>query len=289
VRVWSAPENRRSLTSVRNLLLDTPNGGHVRLGDVADVRVRPTMPSIKHEDISRYVDVVADVHGRSVGAVTHDVRSQLEDMQFPLEYHAAVLGDYADQQDAQRRVLAFVVAAAIGVFLLLQAAFGSWRLAGIAFVTLAVALSGGVLAAWVDHGPITVAFVAGLLAVFAVAVRNAMMLITRFQRLRRTGVPFGTATAVRGGRERVGPIVITAVTTAVAMAPVILFGGIAGQELLHPMAVVILGGLITSTLANLFVLPGLYVRFGARHEPEPLGLDAAPVDADRELVGTGVE
>ncbi len=288
VRVWSTPENRHSLTSVGNLLLDTPDGGHVRLSDVADVSVRPTLPSINHEDISRYIDVGADVRGRSVGAVAHDLRNQLEHVQLPLEYHATILSDYADLQNAQRRVFGFAIAAAIGIFLLLQAAFGSWRLAIMTFLTLPIAVAGGVVAAWLDHGPITVAFVAGMLAVFAVAVRNAMMLVSHYQRLRREGVLFGPATALLGARERMAPTVITALTTAAAVSPAIFFGDIAGQEIVHPMAVVILGGLITSSLVNLFILPALYARFAPQHEPEPLGLDAEPVDADSHLAAAGV-
>ena len=245
---------------------------------MATVRVRPTLPSIKHEDISRYMDVGATVSGRSVGAVTSDLRAQLANVAFPLEYHATVLGDYAKRQDAERRVLAIAIAAAIGVFLLLQAAFASWRLAIMTFLTLPVALAGGVIAAWIDDGPITVAFVAGMLAVFALAVRTAMALIGHYHELRREGAPFGPDTALRGARERMGPIVITAVTTAVAVSPAIFFGDIAGQEIVHPMAVVILGGLVTTVLANLFVLPALYLRFGPRHEPEPLHLDAEPTE-----------
>jgi CzcA family heavy metal efflux pump len=288
VQVWSTPENRHSLTSVKNLLLDTPDGGHVRLGDVADVRVRPTLPSISHEDISRYIDIGADVRGRSVGAVTSDLRDKLGQVQFPLEYHATVLSDYTDQQNAQRRVLGFVIAAAIGTFLLLQAAFASWRLAIVTFLTLPIAAAGGVIAAWLDHGPITMAFVAGMLAVFAVAVRSAITLMSHYQQLRRQGEPFGLQTALRGARERMAPIVITSVTTALALSPAIFFGDIAGQEIVHPMAVVILGGLVTSTLVSLFILPALYLRFGPQHEPESLRLEAEPDETDRQLAGAVV-
>jgi Cu/Ag efflux pump CusA len=220
--------------------------------------------------------------------VTSDLRDKLGQVQFPLEYHATVLSDYTDQQNAQRRVFGFVIAAAVGIFLLLQAAFGSWRLAIITFLTLPIAAAGGVIAAWLDHGPMTVAFVAGMLAVFAVAVRNAILLMSHYQQLRRQGEPFGLQTALRGAQERMEPIVITVVTTALALSPAIFFGDIAGQEIVHPMAVVILGGLVTSTLVSLFVLPALYLRFGPQHEPEPLRLEAEPDQTDRQLAGAGV-
>jgi CzcA family heavy metal efflux pump len=288
VQVWSTPENRHSLTSVENLLLDTPDGGHVRLGDVATVGVRPTQPSIRHEDISRYVDIGADVRGRSVGAVTNDLRDQLKQVSFPLEYHASVLSDYGDQRDAQRRVLGFAIAAAIGIFLLLQAAFGSWRLAIITFLTLPIAVAGGVVAAWLDHSPLGAAFVAGMLAVLAVALRNSVTLISEYQRRRRRGEPFGIEVAKGGAGDRMGSIVIAAVATALGLSPAIFFGDIAGQEIVHPMAVVILGGLITATLVSLFVLPALYLRFGPHQEPEPLRLEAEPDEQDRQLAGAGV-
>jgi Cu/Ag efflux pump CusA len=274
VVVWSQPDKRQSVSAVQSLLIDTPTGAHVRLGDVADVSVRPTVPRIEHEDISRFVDVTADVHGRSVGAVARSVRDQLRARAFPLEFHAEVLGDYASQQHAQQRVVELAIAAAVGVFLLLQAAFRSWRLALIAFITLPIALGGGLLAAGMDDGPMTLATVAGLLAVLALAVRNAIRLMGRIHYLRtEEAVAFGPELAARAARDRLGPVLVTALTTALFLLPAVAWGEISGQELVHPLAVVVLGGLVSSALVALFLLPALYVRFGPAQEPVPLDIE----------------
>jgi Cu/Ag efflux pump CusA len=289
VVVWSTPQSRSSLSGVQDLLIDTPDGGHVRLGDVATVRVRATPPVIDHRDISRFVDVTASVHGRNVGKVADRVTEQLKAVDYPVEYHAELLSDYSHEHGAQRRMLGFALAAAVGIFLLLQAAFRSWRIGSMAFASLVVALTGGVLAAWIDGGPATLATVAGLLAVLGLTLRQSVALLDRYRRLRtEEGLPLGVDLVARGSRERVTPIVISTVAVVAALLPVIVFGSIAGQEILHPMAVIVVGGLITSAVANLFVLPALYLRFAPRREPEPLDFDEDVHEAEPELATAGV-
>jgi Cu/Ag efflux pump CusA len=284
VVVWSRPEVRHSLSSVRDLLIDTPSAGHVRLGDVADVSVRPTVPRIEHQDISRFVDVRADVTGRSPARVASDVRTRLARVAFPLEYHAEVLGNYSKEQAAQRRVSGFAIAAAVGVFLLLQAAFASWRLAGVGFLGLPVALSGGVLAAWIDGDTLTLATVAGLLAVLALALRATMHLFGRLHELRaEAAAPLDAAVVTQGARDALAPTLTTAAAVAVFLVPTLVSGPIAGQELLHPMAVVLLGGLVTTALATVLLLPALYLRFASPVEPEPLHLEEELEMAERQL------
>ena len=212
-------------------------------------------------------------------SVTSNVRDRLERVDFPLEYHAELLGDYSDQQDAQRRLLGFAIAAAIGIFLLLQAAFGSWRLAIITFV-IAAGRAGRrrAVAAWIDGGPMTLATVAGLLAVLALAAAQRRHAARPLSRAcgHDDGVAFRSR--ARSPRRPASPwarSVMTAVTTAIVLLPVIVFGDIAGQELDRSRwPVVIVGGLVTSTLVSLFVLPALYLRFGPPQEPEPL--DSGP-------------
>ena len=260
--VWGTPDTRSSLSGVQDLLIDTPDGGHVRLGDVATVRVRATPPVIEHRDISRFVDVTANVHGRNVGKVADRVKERLATVSYPVEYHAELQADYSHEQGAQRRMLGFALAAALGIFLLLQAAFTSWRIGTIAFGSLVVALTGGVFAAWLDGGPVTLATVAGLLAVLGLTVRQSVALLDRYRRLRtEEGLALGADLVTRGSQERVTPIVVSTVAIVAAFLPLIFFGSIAGQEIIHPMALVLVGGLITSAIANLFVLPALYLRF----------------------------
>jgi Cu/Ag efflux pump CusA len=272
VVVWGTPETRESLTSIRELLIDTPGGGHVRLGDVADVRIVPNLNVIKREAVSRRLDVEANVRGGDSVAVAAEVDRRLNEIQWPLEYHAEVLGNYADRQAARNRVLAFALAAAVGTFLLLQACFGSWRLGTLAFLALPVALVGGVLAAALGGGMLLLGSLAGFLAVLGIAARQGIVLIKHYQHLeQQEGETFGPGLVSRGAGEQFAPILTTAVTTAVAFLPLVLLGDIAGLEIAHPMAVVVLGGLVTSTLLYLFVVPALYLSLGSSPEPEVRG------------------
>lgn len=270
VRVWGVPEVRGDVTAIGNLLIDTPSGGHVRLGDVATVLVAPTPNVINHEGQSRYIDVSTNVRGRDLGAVANDIETALGGVVFEQEYHANILGEYAERQDAQRRLLWFAIAAAIGVLLLLQASFGNLRLALLAFLTLPVALVGGVLAAYLSDGVLSLGSLVGFLTVLGIVARNAIMLISHYQHLEREeGEPFGPGLIIRGAKERLAPILMTALATALALIPLVVAGSIPGHEIEHPMAVVIMGGLVTSTLLNLFVVPSLYLRFGKGWRPAP--------------------
>jgi CzcA family heavy metal efflux pump len=263
INVRGAPGARHSLTDIRELLIDTPDGSHVRLADVADVWIAPTPNVIRREAASRRIDVGANVQGRDLGSVAQDVQSRLEQIEFPLEYHAVVLGEYAERQAAEQRLLVLAIAAAVGIFLLLQASFGSWRLTVLSFLTLPSALVGGVLAAFASDGVISLGSLVGFLTVLGIAARNGIMLISHYQHLEREeGVPFGPELVIRGAKERLSPILMTVATTGFSLIPLIVAGNLPGHEIEHPMAIVILGGLITSTLLNLFVVPALYLRFG---------------------------
>jgi CzcA family heavy metal efflux pump len=263
VMVWGTPQTRNSLTSIRELLIDTPTGGQVRLGDVANVSILPTPNLIEREHNSRRIDVSLNAHGRDLGAVVRDVKQRLSGVKFPLGYHAEMLGEYEERQAAQSQLLGFGIAAAIGVFLLLQAAFGSWRLAALVFLTLPSALVGGVLAAFATGGVISLGSLVGFFTVFGVAARNGIMLINHYQHLEREeGEPFGPELVARGARERLAPILMTALAAGLALVPLAISGNIPGHEIEHPMAIVILGGLVTSTVLNLFIVPSLYLRFG---------------------------
>ena len=269
VVVWGTPDTRRSVSSVGDLLIDTPGGGYVKLRDVARVSVRPDPDVIRHQAVSRYVDVHADVRGRSVSAVTADVKSKLATMSFPLEYHAEVLGGFAERQAAQWQAMTVAVAAAIVIFLLLQAALGGWRLAAVLFVALPLSLAGGLLAALAAGGVVSLGSVAGFFAVFGLAARWSLTMIARWRRLVDDGEEFGLALILRGARERIVPIVITALATAIALVPVAVVGAVPGYEIVHPMAVVILGGVVTAALFCIFVLPFIYLRLGAGLKADP--------------------
>ncbi len=272
VVVWGTPQLRNSVSDIRNLLLDTPRGGQVRLGEVADVRVASTPTVIYHEALQNRIDVVADVRGGDLATVVDAVETRLEGVEFPVEYYPAMLGETAEREAAEERLFGFALAAAVGILLLLQAAFRSWRVAALFFLALPMALAGGVVAALFDGATISMGTVIGFLGVLAIAVRHGVMLIKHYQHLEEDErEPFGPELILRGTRERFAPIVITAVTTAAAMLPLVVLGKIAGLEIVHPIAVVTLGGLVTATIFNLHIVPALYLRFGAKREAD-LGL-----------------
>jgi Cu/Ag efflux pump CusA len=180
----------------------------------------------------------------------------------PLGYHAELQGEWAERKAAQKGLRLLTIAAAIVILFLLQTSFRSWRLGWLSFITLPSAFVGGVIAAYLGDGIISLGSLVGFLTILGIAARNGIMLITHFQHLERhEGEVFGPALVMRGAQERLSPILMTALTTAFGLVPLVIAGSIPGHEIEHPMAVVILGGLVTSTLLNLFVVPSLYLRF----------------------------
>lgn len=282
VVVWGVPEIRDSLSDIDRLLISTPRG-QVPLGELAAVRIVPSPVVIKRDVVSRFVDVDVIVDG-NVSAVAGDIDRALLTVDFPLEYHAEVLGASTEALAARRRMISIVVAAAIGIFLLMQASFENWPLALVALLTMPTALAGGVVAALVTGGVLSLGSLFGFLAVQGIAVRNTVVLINHFRHLQQNeGEPFGPELVLRGARERLGPILITALAVTAALLPLVLVGNQAGNEILRPMAIVIIGGLATATLLNLFIIPPLYLRFGSKTAPAP----ARPVGTLAPGMGRG--
>lgn len=268
VVVWGSPEARHSLDSVRNLPIPTIDG-EVRLGDVADVSIGRGQSVIRREGVFRFIDVVANVRGRDLGSVMNDVNSRVAAVEFPLEYRAEVLGASLKAQADLSRLIAIVAAALLGIFLLLQAAFGSWRRALLVYLALPVALVGAALGAIVAGGFFSIGVIAGTFAVLTIAVRSAIVMVDRYQALENApDASLGSDLILDGARERLSPVLTTAVVTALAMAPFVVLGGLPGIEILRPMAIVVLGGLATSTLFALFLVPAVYFRSGPSPEPD---------------------
>ncbi|MCW2742182.1 MAG: acriflavin resistance protein [Blastococcus sp.] len=261
--VRGVPEARGSVPAIGNLLIDTPSGERVRIDDVAKVGLEPSPNAIERENGSRSLDVLADVRGRDLGSVGEDLSELLEDRDLPLGYHAELLGEYEEQEAAQARLLTTAGIALVLVVLLLQASLGSWRPTLLVLVTLPMALIGGVLAAFATGGVLSIGSLVGFFTVFGIAARNGILLISHAQHLEREeGETFGIDLVIRAASERLSPILMTSLATGLALVPLVVLGDRPGHEIEHPLAVVILGGLLTSTLLNLFVLPALYLRFG---------------------------
>ena len=271
VNVWSTPSARRNLTSIKMLPIDTPHHGHVAMGEVADIRIAPAQSVIYRENDSRRIDVGGNVRGGKgdLKKVMEEVKRKVDAIEFPLGFHAVIIGEYAERQAAQNRLMTFAIAAALGVFLILLGSFGNGRLAVIGFLTLPSALVGGMLGTYFTGGVISLGSLVGFLTVFGIAARNCILLINHYQHLEKSeGMAFGPALVLRGALERLSPILMTAMATGLALVPLVAAGAIPGHEIEHPMAIVILGGLVTSTMLNLFVVPFIYLHFGSSRKKQ---------------------
>ncbi len=274
VAMWSTPQTRTDLSSLDQLPLDTPSGGHVALGKVASIVVRPAPSVIYRENGTREDEVDADISSGSLSNILGSVKAALAKIRMPRGYSTKILGEATERAAAQKTLLEYGIGALLLILLLLQAAFRNWRVAILEFLTLPMALVGGVIVAYLDLGTITLGALVGFFTVLGIAARNGILMISHFRHLEHEEkVPFGPELVMRGASERLSPILMTALATALALAPLVFYGDRPGQEIEYPMAVVILGGLATSTLLNLFVLPALYLRFGhpkgtSQSEPE---------------------
>jgi Cu/Ag efflux pump CusA len=261
VTVWSTPSTRYAPANLADLMIDTPAGPQVRLGDVASVKVVPYPTQLRHDASSRYAEIDAQIGGRDVDAVLRDVRSTVAAMPMPLEYHAEVLSQLAQQQGQDRTMAGLALGTAIVIFLLLQAAFGSWRLAALASLMLPLSLAGGVAANLLAGGELSLAAMLGLFTVLGLTARHVVVLIAGYRRIEALEGIADRDAVLRATRDRVGPILLTAAATAAVFLPVLVAGSRAGTEVLYPMAAVVLGGLVSSTLVSLVVVPSLYLRF----------------------------
>eukprot|EP00913_Durusdinium_trenchii_P008849 g8315.t1 len=272
VAVWGVEEIRRDVESLRHLMIDGPAGGQVPLGDVADIDIVSGPNSIRRENTSRRIDVICNAAGRDLGSVAKDIERQVgRQVEFDRGYHPEFLGEYAEAQASRQRLLLLSVFSLLGIFVLLQVDFQSFRLAFLVVLTLPFAMIGGIAGAFLSGGVISLGSLIGFVTVLGVAARNGIMLIDHYRHLQKEeGVEFGRELIFRGAEERLAPILMTALTTGLALVPLIVSGNLPGHEIEYPMAFVILGGLTTSTLMNLLVLPAAYAKWGVAipHEPD---------------------
>jgi len=267
VVVWGVPSCRDDLAALRSLPMDTPTGVQVRLGEVADVLVVPMPNEIKRESASRRLDITCNVQGRDLGAVAADVEEKVRGLKFEPGYHPEFLGEEAVRRASSQRLYGLAGLALIGVLLVIYSDFGSWRMTLIVAFTLPFALVGGGVGVMLTGGVVSLGSLVGFVTVLGIAARNGIMLVSHYRHLEDyEGEAFGPALVRRGSEERLAPILMTALATGLALLPLVLSGQKPGHEVEFPLAVVILGGLGTSTLLNLFLLPPLYLRFGRRSE-----------------------
>ena len=280
VIVRGVPSTRRSLEDIQNLRIDRPGGGTVRLGDVAEVRMAETPSVIRRDAVSRRMDIVAGIGSRPIADITADVQATLATMDLPLEYHAEVVPQSNADEIGTGLVIGVGIAALLAAFLLFQAATHSWRLALALSLALPLSLVGGLAISAITGYGLSLAALLGLLAAFGWLARNALVTVFRLAALDHEGTAQERSAYVvqRGGRERMVPILTSAVAIIVLVAPFVVLGPRPGLEIVHPMAVVLIAALVTAVPFTLFALPTLYLYAGPRREPEqrPAGEAAAP-------------
>jgi CzcA family heavy metal efflux pump len=280
VVVWGVPNVRGDIEALRQIRVNLPLGGDVPLREVADIRIAPTPNVIQRERASRRIDVSCDVKGRDLGSVARDIEAKVKALSFDREYHPEFLGEYEARQLSRNRLLALSGLSLLGILLLLHADFRSPRLVALVFVSLPFSLVGGVIATLLTGGVLSLGSLVGFVTVLGIAARNGIMLISHYRHLEfEETQPFGRELVLRGSEERLAPILMTALATGLALLPIVMGGNKPGHEIEHPMAVVILGGLVTSTLLNLFLMPALYLRFGSPRKGESVPVDSAGSDA----------
>jgi CzcA family heavy metal efflux pump len=259
VAVWGTERVRNDVHALRELPIETPSGAHVPLGDVADIAVAPAPNEIKREGASRRIDVTCNVEGTDLGSVAREIESRVRQVSFGRGYHPEFLGEYAALQASRSRLLLFAVFSLLGILVLLQVDFRSPRLVLLVALSLPFALIGGVVAVFLSGGVLSLGSLVGFVTVLGIAARNGIMLVSHYRHLETSeDEVFGVALVLRGAEERLTPILMTASCAGLALLPLVVTGNVPGHEIEYPMAVVILGGLLTSTALNLFLMPSLY-------------------------------
>jgi CzcA family heavy metal efflux pump len=278
--VWFSPEARTNLEVIQSTLINTPSGQRIQLSQLATVRRNSGPNTINRENVSRRIVVQANVEGRDLNGVVTELQTKMKAVQtnWPRGYYVEYGGQFQSQQSAMARILYLGVFTIVAIFLVLNLALSSWRMALQVMVNLPLALVGGVVAVYATGGVLSVASMVGFITLFGIATRNGIMMLSHYVYLmKEEGMPFGKEMILKGTQERLSPVLMTALAAALGLAPLAFSRGEPGKELLQPIAVVILGGLFSSTLMDQVVTPALFWVFGkkeweniGRAEPDPL-------------------
>ncbi|MEQ8551756.1 MAG: efflux RND transporter permease subunit [Cyclobacteriaceae bacterium] len=251
-------ESRSSMESVQAALVTLSNGGEITLDQLADVKSVSSPNTISRENVKRKIVVAANVQGRDLRGVVNEIQQIVEtNIHLPEGYRVEYGGQFESEAKASQLLLITAVVAILIIFLLLYYEFQDVKLSFIVLINLPLALIGGILIVFFTSGIISIAATIGFISLFGIATRNGILLVSRYEDLRKEGMQ-GFELLKTGALDRLNPILMTAFTTGLALIPLALKGGEPGNEIQSPMAVVILGGLITATLLNLVVIPCVY-------------------------------
>ena len=254
-------EARSGAEAMRRILVDTPYGAAVPLMELAEVRVDSGPNRISREDVQRMIVIQCNVSGGDLRGTVNQIREAVESqLQLPAGYHVVYGGQFESEEQASQVIGVLSLLAVAAIFFLLYLAFNSLRLAGLMMVNLPLALIGGIVAVFVGGGVLSIASMVGFVTLVGIATRNGILLVSRYEDLLKEGKPLGES-IYQGSMERLSPILMTALTAGLALIPLALAGDQSGNEIQAPLAIVVLGGLLTSTFLNMVVIPALCIRF----------------------------
>jgi len=289
VYVWYRETFRRDLDAIRSALIDTPSGEKVPMGLLADVREAKGPNIINRENVRRRIVVSANVSDRDLASTVADMQTVVAGVALPPGYSVSFEGQFQSQQEATRLIAVLSLFTLATMFLLLYSHFRSMMIVAQILLNVPLAFVGGLALTYVMVGRISIATLVGLITLAGIASRNTIMMISHYLHLmKHEGEGFDAGMIVRGSLERLVPVTMTALVAGLALIPLVLAAGEPGKEILYPVAVVILGGLLSSTVLDMAVTPALFFAFGrraaerlVRHEAlDPLGADLAPSAAD---------
>jgi len=250
--------SRGGIDKMKHALIDLPNGTKIELGQIADVKSASSPNTINRENVQRKVIVSANVSGRDLrGAVTEIQESINEEVRLPDGYRVEYGGQFESEEKASSLLLMASILAIVLIYILLYFEFKDLKLAAIVLLNLPMALIGGIFIVYLTSGVVSIASTIGFISLFGIATRNGILLISRYQALQKTSMD-KKELILKGSVDRLNPILMTALTTALALIPLAIKGSEAGNEIQSPMAIVILGGLLTATFLNVFVVPCVY-------------------------------
>ncbi len=265
--VWLKPEARQDLSTIRDLLIDTPNGQKIPLGNVAIIDNGTGPNTINRENVSRLIVVSANAKGRDLRSIVNEIEAKVKsNVQVPAGYFIQYAGQFEAEERATRNILVFSAIAFVAITVLMYISVKSVPSTIMIMINLPIGLVGGVIAVALTGGVISVASLVGFVSLFGVATRNGLLLVDNYNSKFAEGMALKEI-IVKGSMERLNAILMTALTSALGLAPMVLQGG-PGQELLQPLSIVVFGGLFTSTAITLLVLPALYAKFGKHLFPK---------------------
>ncbi len=262
----TADEERNNIESIKQTLIDTPDGGLIPLGQIADIEYTSSVNSIMHENAQRKITVSCNVQGKDLATTVEAIQKNIgEQVVLPEGYYLRYGGQYESQKESSRLILWMSLAAFVGIFIVLFSHFRSYRIVLQIMLNIPLALVGSVAAVWITGGTFSIATLVGFITLTGIASRNGIMMISHYiHLLEHEGESFNTKMIVRGSLERLVPVLMTALVAALALIPLTLDPQASGKEILYPVATVILGGLISSTLLDMVVTPVVFSVFGKK-------------------------